>query len=140
MEGKRIGHATVYIFYRGKFHPLFKSFRSVKICKYTVNGCKSNVSHLVINQIMLFLAPGSQVGKYGPTKTSSLAQPTSIAVLGKSIIVCDTAQSSVLMCSPTQGLVKFYKNLGKMLNAFNIHTHTTKYTLPQAITLMKSVR
>ena len=82
------------------------------------------VKFLSSNEIVV--GSGEQGRKYGTrdgtAHTARLTQPTGITVVGNTLYICDSAESSVLQCSGTGGLAKFHKHLGIMLNAFHVHT------------------
>ena len=81
------------------------------------------VKFLSSNEIVV--GSGEQGRKYGTACNSRLTQPNGTTTVANTLYICDSAESSVLQCSGTSGLVKFHKHLGIMLDAFHIHTGDT---------------
>ena len=57
------------------------------------------VKKLAEGQTSFFIGSGERGRKCGPAKTAHLTQPSSLAVVGKSVYICDTAESCTLLCS-----------------------------------------
>ena len=97
------------------------------------------IKKLSAGQTSVIIGCGKSGRKYGAAKSVHLTQPSSLAVVGKSIYICDTAESCILLCSPTQGMMKFYDTFGQVYDAFNIHVGKNTSSLTQAISIMTSV-
>lgn len=89
---------------------------------------------------VVLIGSGSTGRKYGPAKSASLTQPTGLTVVGKTIFLCDSAEASLLTCSPTEGFTEFYSNLYQYYSAYDIHTDKTSCTPDEAIKTMKKIK
>ena len=68
-----------------------------------------------------------------------LCSEVEVCTIGKAMFICDSAESSLLLCSGVEGCVKLYDNMGKIYDSYNIHTGEKLFTLDQAISLMRKV-